>query len=87
MEADSSTSADVPNRNENMMRGKQKHVLNAPNKPCMTPAVILFCNCSFAVETQVISYGRLLRQAWSGRLTVPVCVLSHEPAIPRSSSG
>lgn len=43
MEADSSTSADVPNRNENMMRGKQKHVLNAPNKPCMTPAVILFC--------------------------------------------
>lgn len=24
MEADSSTSADVPNRNENMMRGKQK---------------------------------------------------------------
>lgn len=44
MEADSSTSADVPNRNENMMRGKQKHVLNAPNKPCMTPAVILFCN-------------------------------------------
>lgn len=44
MEADSSTSADVPNRNENMMRGKQKHVLNTPNKPCMTPAVILFCN-------------------------------------------
>ncbi|MFR2029454.1 MAG: hypothetical protein ACLS44_07305 [Christensenellales bacterium] len=44
MEADSSTSADVPNRNENMMRGKQKHVLNAPNKPCMTPEVILFCN-------------------------------------------
>ena len=43
MEADSSTSADVPNRSENMMRGKQKHVLNAPNKPCMTPAVILFC--------------------------------------------
>lgn len=44
MEADSSTSADVPNRNENMMRGKQNHVSNAPNKPCMTPAVILFCN-------------------------------------------
>lgn len=63
MEADSSTSADVPNRNENMMRGKQKHVLNAPNKPCMTPAVILF-----AVEVLLLKQKRFHRAGFCGSL-------------------
>ena len=63
MEADSSTSADVPNRNENMMRGKQKHVLNAPNKPCMT--LRLYC---FAIEVLLLKHKRFHMAGFCGRL-------------------